>query len=610
MTRRPAILAGLLAYVPAVALADAPRGSSYAEDIRETSSPPVQTLVGDASADLRVKRLPARLRMREKTKAVAQAGDAKPTAEADGAAGVSYKMFPTTTRDLRERVTFRIRAGVALDNAPANDETQRGGLPLPDGFADNRTWLVGDAAIGARGIVVPSLNGYLLSSFAFDASDALATRTVTVSPYDNQQLVIKAGYAEWGRDDRKPDDQQPYSVWLRGGRQFRLDGGNLFAYYDGVTLGYRDETWNASVFGGQRVALFVNTEPGLLYGATAGADLKRLKTRVAVNYMGLAISSNDFDGDGELDGETRHMIHLTTTTKVSRKLKLDTRVRLTGLPDVGNTEPGEIPGTKFAPGRISARLRYEAERLVVIGDVEQRFEDDVAYDLAAPSLADVSNIANRIGVLNAPIDSTSAGVRLDWQNQKKSAEVLAFARVHAPNQTPVFVDQRAYIEGGGGLAGTPIGVRGSGVYTTAHYTYRQYTDEGVDGDMRIDGACNDLTDNDMDGFPDNCLAFNNTASSGLDRMHQLAAEATLASRGSGGRRWRFTAGGFFRVFDFRTPYREVKNDARGGGRVDLQIWLNRDLHLDFAGEVAQPSPTLAREIGVMSAVRAALEARW
>jgi hypothetical protein len=93
-------------------------------------------------------------------------------------------------------------------------------------------------------------------------------------------------------------------------------------------------------------------------------------------------------------------------------------------------------------------------------------------------------------------------------------------------------------------------------------------------------------------------------------MHQLAAEATLASRGGGGRRWRFSAGGFFRVFDFGTPYRQVKNDARGGGRLDLQIWLNRDLHVEVIGEVAQPSPTLARELGLMSALRATLEARW
>jgi hypothetical protein len=93
-------------------------------------------------------------------------------------------------------------------------------------------------------------------------------------------------------------------------------------------------------------------------------------------------------------------------------------------------------------------------------------------------------------------------------------------------------------------------------------------------------------------------------------MHQLAAEATLATRSSGGKRWRFGAGAFFRVYDFSSPYRDVTNDARGGGRVDLQYWLNRDLHIDFAGEVAQASPTLAREIGLMSALRAAVEARW
>jgi hypothetical protein len=93
-------------------------------------------------------------------------------------------------------------------------------------------------------------------------------------------------------------------------------------------------------------------------------------------------------------------------------------------------------------------------------------------------------------------------------------------------------------------------------------------------------------------------------------MQQVAVEGTMAGRGKEGKRWRFSAGGFFRVYDFRTPYREVKNDARAGGRADLQYWFRSDLHLELAGELAQASPTLSRDLGVMSSLRAALEARW
>lgn len=613
MKIRPEVIAVMLGMAP-MAAADAPRGSSYADDATAADAAPVEvrTLIGEAPVDLHVKRLPPRLKMRSahpaKAKSVAQA--AKADAAADASTSVSFKAFPTTARDLKERVTFRIRSGVEIDTAPANGDTQRGGFELPGDFAETRPFIRGDAVVGARGIITPSLNGYFLTSFAFDASQSNAAESAVILPYDNQELVIKAGYAEWGRDDRKPDDRQPSNVWLRGGRQFRLDGGNLFAYFDGATVGFKKGDVSASAFGGQRVALFVDTEPGIVFGATAGAKLGSLKTRFALDYMGLAIASTDFDGDGENDNETRHLMAVTSSTELSRTMKLDAHVRLTGLADIENTEAGEVPGTKFALGRVGARLRYEGRRLVVLVDAEQRTADDVAYDLAAPAAVDVLQIADKVGILAKPVDSTAVGVRADWQNKKRNAELIAFARTEFANDTPVFTDQRSYVEGGAGFAGSPIGVRGAGVWMTAQYTYRQYTNEGVDGDMRIDGACNDLTDADMDGIPDACLSFDDTSSSGLDRMHQLAAEATLATRSSNGKRWRFGAGAFFRVYDFSSPYREVTNDARGGGRVDLQYWLNRDLHIDFAGEVAQASPTLAREIGLMSALRAAVEARW
>ncbi|MEO8699083.1 MAG: hypothetical protein ABI867_03535 [Kofleriaceae bacterium] len=605
-----------------VAGAEAPRGSSYAHDpAAPTEALPTQTLVGEqpaSAADLRVKQIPAKLKMRRAVKSVAKADTGGSAADTPAAAGddsggsVGYKMFPTTVRDLRERVTFRIRAGVDLETAPASGDTLRGGFPLSDGFTETRPFIVGDAVVGARGIVTPSLNGYFLGSFILDASDSLAANTAVINPADgnDQFLAIKAGYAEWGRDDRKPDDQQPHKVWLRGGRQFRLDGGNLFAYFDGLTVGYKESKWNASAFLGQRVALYTGTEPGILFGATAAATPNK-NIKIALDYMGLAINSNDFDNDGEIDGETRHLVAVNGNFRISKKLKADVNARLTGLADLEGTDAGDIPATKFALGRVGGRLRYEADRMILMVDAEQRFADDVAYDLAAATSTDILDIADKIGVgMTTPVDTTRLGAHVDWQNSSKKVELLAFARADFANQKPEDVDQKSFIEGGVGIAGTPVGVRGSGVYTTAQYTYRQYTDEGKDGDMRLDGACNDFTDNDGDGFPDNCQDFGNSASSGVDRMHQIAAEAVLATRGNEGRRWRFSAGGFFRVYDFRTPYREVTNDARGGGRVDLAWWFSRDYHLDITGEVAQSSPTLSRDLGVMSALRAVLEARW
>ncbi len=624
----------LLVFAPAIARADAPphpkgvgslaRGSSYAEPIVTDDAPtPVHTIVSEdtSHADLTVKRMPVnvkKLRMRSAKdgKQVAAAGkgaaDGAATSTGDGSASVGYKMFPTTARDLRERVAFRIRAGVELDNAPASGDTLRGGFPLPDGFSDNRTWIAGDAVIGARGIVTPTLNGYFMSSFAFDASDALETRAASIRPYDNEAIAIKAGYAEYGRDDRKPDGQQP-AFWLRAGRQFRLDGGGLFAYFDGATVGLRQKEWNATAFAGQRVALYVDTQPGILFGATAGYDQKKLK--INLDYMGLAISTTDFDNDAATgddngrDGEVRHLIALRGSYKVNNKAKVEVRARATGLPDTLGTAEGEVPATKFGLGRVGARLRYDAGKLMVIADVDQRFKDDIAYDLAASSAADVVDIANKIGIMSTPTDATIVGLQVDWQTPNRKTEVFGVARAELSTD-PTNVENRSYVEVGAGVAGTPIGVRGAGVYMTAQYTLRQFTNEGKDGDMRIDGVCNDLTDLDLDGLPDNCQGFDNSASSGIDRMHQLAGEATLSTRPNKGKYWRFSAGAFFRVFDFGTPYRVVTNDARGGGRLDVQWWFSRDLHLNVAGELAQASPTLSRDLSTLTSLRAALEARW
>src|SRR5262249_28141690 len=151
-------------------------------------------------------------------KAADKAAGAGTGKAAEAPAGVTaFSPLPTSKRDLADRITFRLRAGVELESAPASGDALRGGAALPPGFADSRPWIVGDAVVGARDLLLPSLGGYFLSSFQFDASDSLATRSAVIAPGDaaDQRIAIKAGYVEWGNDDRRPQ-----KLWLRGGRQF------------------------------------------------------------------------------------------------------------------------------------------------------------------------------------------------------------------------------------------------------------------------------------------------------------------------------------------------------------------------------------------------------
>jgi len=582
------------------------------------------TAYGDV--DLTVKELPPKLNMRPKKahKKVAQepkddkkdegkdegeeSGDeekpdeGKP-AEAPAPAGNndlsgvtgSFKPIPTTARDFRERVKFKINAGIQLDNSPADGDFQRGGLALPGGFDNNRAWILGDAVVAAHDIVLPSLGGYFLTGFAFDALGGVDTRTATILPYDQEALAIKAGYAEYNRDDRKANSG---GMWLRAGRQFRQDGGALFAYFDGATIGYRMKSVELSAFAGQRVALYVNTPKGIEFGTTAMYDMKsiNLPIKLSADFMGLRYTPlvpdpNAIDTGAELgdqtlidgDAQNRLLLVLTGSSDITSKGKLEVRARMV---DAGQ-------GDGFALGRAGARLRWNlSPTLLFMGDVEQRQGGDLAYDLAAVSNVDVVNVAEQLGVgLAAPVDSTRVGARLDWR--KKESEILVFGGGEKADKTPVVTDQRGYLEGGAALAGSPVGSRGAGVWATGQYTYRKYLDGGHDNDQM--GS-----------------AFGDSSTSGIDQMHEMAVDATLRSSGMkmSARRWRASGGVFYRIYDFSSPYRDVKQEGRGGGRGDLNFWFSRDLRLELAFEAAQASAVLAPEIGLMVSARAAMEARF
>ncbi len=540
--------------------------------------------VASAQPDLTIKHAPVRLRMRAVAQSIEPVLEPKPEPKPDpkpdavttasASATGDFHPLPQSSRDFEERVILKVRAGVELDGAPASGQPLRGGAALPPGFSGSRPWIAGDAVIGARDLFLPSLGAYLLSSFQFDAGDTVATRSALVVPGDasDQRIAIKAGYAEWGRDARA--DAEGKHLWLRAGRQFRLDGGGMFAYFDGATIGYREHAWDASVFAGERVALYVDTTRGFTFGATGSVDLKKLKDiplKLGVDYLGLAI--NQLGGDVE-SISLRQMAAITAVSDLGDAMHVDGRVRF-----VDN-------GTGLGLGRIGGRLRREiGKELVVAADVEQRFGADVAYDLASPSAVDIVDVARRLGVgLATPIDALAIGGRVDWRRNK--LEILGFARADLPESTPSTVDQQGYLEVGAAAAMAPL----PGVWAEAQYLLRDYF---------VRDASNQMGS-----------AFRDTAGSGLSTMHELSADVTYATSSGAITRWRFGAGAFYRIYDLVTPYVATAHDGRGGGRGSVQYWFTRKLHADVSGEVAQSSPTLQRDLGTVTAVRAAVEARW
>ena len=539
------------------------------------ATPLVAATPAFAEPDLVLHQVPTQpLRMRPKA-VVQVAATAPPPAAAEATTSVdqSFRPVPTSLRDLQERVTFRVNAGYDLDSAGASGTPLRGGAALPSEFSGTRSWILGDAMVGARDILLPSLGGYFLASYQFDASNALATRTALVVPGDatDQRIAVKAGYAEYQTDDEKDASH----LWLRAGRQFRLDGGAMFAYFDGAAAGYRKDGISVSGFGGQRVALYIDTPHGVTFGGTAAFDLKKLRdwpVKVGLDYMALSIGINDgLDAVGTEQTQFRQMLAATGNVELSPKAHLDLRTRMVD------------GGTGMAFGRAGARLRYTASRdLMVVADLDQRGSGDLAYDLASPTAVDVVDISRRLGVgIIAPTTSTMLGAHVDWRRGNR--ELLAFGRANVAEGTVTNVAQQSWLEGGAAVAGAPR----PNLWATLQYTFRAYflNDSG----------------NQMGS------AFDDTSGSGLGSLHELALDGWWRT---GAQRWRFGGGLFYRIYNYQTPYVTTDHEGRGGARADAQYAFTKTFHLMAAAEVAQSSPTIMREIDTLASIRAAVEARW
>jgi hypothetical protein len=530
----------------------------------------------NAEPDLVLHHAPAALPMRPRKATQVAATTPTPAAvraEPPPQVDQRFRPLPTSLRDLQERVVFRVNAGYDLDGAGASGTPLRGGAALPSGFSGSRSWVLGDAMIGARDILLPSLGGYFLSSYQFDAGGALASRTARVVPGDatDQRIAVKAGYAEY-----QTDDKDGSHLWLRAGRQFRLDGGAMFAYFDGGAVGYRSHGLDVSGFGGERVALYIDTPRGVTFGGTAAVDLKKLRdwpVKVGLDYMALSIGINDGLGAAGADQtQLRQLLAVTGNVELSRQAHVDIRARVVD------------GGAGLSFGRAGARLRYAASRdLMVVADLDQRGRGDLAYDLASPTAVDVVDISRRLGVgIVAPTTSTMLGAHVDWR--RGSHELLVFGRADLAEGTVTNVAQQSWIEGGTAVAAAPR----ADVWATLQYTFRAYF---LNANANQAGS-----------------AFDDTSGSGLASLHELALDGWWRSPRAN--HWRLGGGVFYRIYNFETPYVTTDHEGRGGGRVDARYALTAMLHVIAAAEVAQSSPTIMREIGTLASIRAAVEARW
>ncbi len=527
-------------------------------------------LSGQRALDLRVHHAPVRLKMRRvQPKRVAAVVPPRAVGQAQandalGARTVATEAAPAD-RTLRERITFRVNAGVNLETATTSGTLLRGGYALDDSYAASRPWIVGDAMLGSKDVLLPSMNAYLLSSFQFDASRSNNSALPTPVDAEDQQLQIRAGYVEWGRDDRTKGLRN--QLWLRGGRQFRQNGGAMFAYFDGATVGWRTPKVQVTGYVGQRVAMYIDSLRGVSFGGAVQADLKQSRgwpATVALDYQGLAI-----------DGAVRSLISVRSEITLSKKALFNVRARVVGT-------DGDL-----VLGRLGGRLNYTVNRkLLLVADLENRAGGDLAYDLTAPSAVDVVAVSRLLGVgLSAPVDALTVGARADFRAGLR--EYIGFARAELPRGNVTHADRVGFVEVGAAVASV-IGAR---TWANVQYLTRQ---RSLDNNANLAGG-----------------GFANTSGAGVASLHELAVDAVWRGpTDKKGRKWRLSGGGFYRVYSGQTAYVQFENDGRGGARADAQFWFNRQMHLMFGGEFAQASPTMSRDLSAITSVRVGAEAMF
>lgn len=543
---------------------------------------PAENLRG-AAVDLRIKQAPPRelssLHMR--SAAAEDASESKkeaPPAPAGKRSQLGYQPIPIESRDVRERVLFRANVGYGLDISRLSGNVSKNGVAPGDvvdadgnEFADTRQYLLGDAIIGSRGILLPSLNSYFLSRFAFDAGGGEFTALNNVyDAQDSQQVLIRAAYAEL-EGLGGPEGGALDSIYVRAGRQYRFGSNRYVANFDGVTAAYDHRMAEVSGFFGQRVSLFFDDDPGLLAGAglkLRGEALIRYPIDVNIDYL-------RFDSGDK--GPNRQIIEANSRVRVAT----DTRIYLRGR----FLDDGLKADNSKGVGRVGGQLRQSVGRkLLVIVDAEKNFAREYAFDYVGASPIDVVNVGQDLGLsIGTPQNSTLVGVRANYQVNAEFEGYAFYRNRLVKNQEVADAFTRPFQEFG--LAGSAL--VGKRLSASAQYKYRLHTLETTANEPGSD--------------------FDDTAGSGVKKMHEVSGEARY---NFGKKKASAAVGAYVRIYDVESPYAFLDNDGRGGGRFDMGYWATSFVRLRATGEVAQPSQSLAADIDTLVSMRLLMEASF
>jgi len=344
--------------------------------------------------------------------------------------------------ELAERVSFHFNLGFGVDGGEPTGDPLASGAPLVEGdslsrgqfYERLRLYTLGDAVLGTRGLVVPSLSTYFAAQFRLNQEGTPITSAVP-SVYDagggSGAVIPYATYAELDDVFRTPALRP---VFVRAGRQFRYGG--AIAHFDGITLGYDGASISASLFGGQRVSLWGLHKSGssaevddLLGGGQWRIDLERLVGSIPLVASGSALWF------GEI-------------------LNLENRLSVRATPWLFVTGKVRLRGGSFARESLSARAML-GENTRITATLDNRHDADWTYDLAVADVSYADDDPRRLLSLGVPLPRVRLSVRgatVLFDNLDLLAR-SAVAVEYADNERqPANAFARSYFELGGSAA--------------------------------------------------------------------------------------------------------------------------------------------------------------
>jgi hypothetical protein len=322
-----------------------------------------------------------------------------------------------------DKIHIHYRIGYGLDGGEPTGQPLASGATLAEGddpsqgqfYERLRIYSFGDAVVGSRGLLLPSLSTYFAAQFRYEQQGQPIASAVP-SVYDAAErggaLLVHSGH---GEIDGLFSNRWLKPLFIRLGRQFRY--GAAIAHFDGLTLGYDTPGFSAGVFSGQRVSLYGLEGAGANFaklGLIAGSHV-----RINLHHLGrlpLAMSTSVlvFDDIQHLEGGFALRLGSDTVLRGRMRARdarlahehVDLRARISPVttlhvsldnrhlddwaydlvashPDTGEEDPRRL----LAFGAPLPRLRLAARAgTVLLGNLDVLLRGAAAFDMRDPDM--------------------------------------------------------------------------------------------------------------------------------------------------------------------------------------------------------------------------------